>query len=426
MFSNGRRARLACLVLCVAAVAARGAEPAVAPPLSLRDAIAAALARNPDLEEFVFSLRVEEARRDGAALRPSPEVTAELENVLGSGVYKGLSGAETTLAISQVIELGGKRDARIAAATASIDTLTSARQAAQLDILAEVTRRYVAVAELQEQLRLDGRATTLAQSTLEAARVRVQAARAPHVEEDRAAVVLERCRLDMRRLRARLEAAKRSLAASWGADDATIEGRPFGEVSGDLYRLPPLEDFLALVERLQANPDFLRFASEERLREAQLRLAATQKRSDITVSGGLRRSQETKDVGLVASFSMPLFAGRRAPSVIAESAARRDAVGVAREAALTRARAQLFALYSDLREAQAAVNALQSTILPRMEEALQETQYAFERGRYSYLELVDAQRELLDAQANRIEAAAQAQLLIAEIERLTNAPLANP
>ena len=423
MFLIGWRAKLACLVLCSVTVTVHSAEP-VAAPLSLRDAIGAALARNPDLKEFVFALRAEEARREGAALRPAPEVNAELENVLGSGVYKGLSGAETTLAISQVIELGGKRDARIAAASASIDTLTSARQAAQLDILAEVTRRYVAAAELQERLRLADRATTLAQSTLDAARLRVQAARAPHVEEDRATVALERSRLDARNLRAKLEAAMRSLAATWGADEATLDGRPLGAVSGDLYQLPMLEDFAVLVARVQANPDFLRFASEERLREAELRLAATQKRADITVGGGVRHSRETNDVGLVASFSMPLFAGRRAQSAIAEAAARRDAVGAARESALTRARAQLFAFYSDLREAEARVAALQATVLPRMEEALQETQYAFERGRYSYLELVDAQREFLDAQADRIEAAAQAQLLIAEIERLTNAPLA--
>lgn len=414
----------ACLLLCAAASAARGAE--TAPPLSLRDAMSAALARNPDLREFEFSLRAEAARRDAAALRPAPELSAEVENVLGSGSYKGLTAAETTLAISQVVEIGGKREARIAAVNAGIDTLGSARQAAQLDMLAEVARRYVAVAELQERLRLAARATELAQATLDAARLRVQAARAPHVEEDRATIALERARLDARNLNARLQAARRSLAATWGADDATINGRALGEVSGDLFQLPPLENFALLIDRLQRNPDFLRFASEERLREAELRLAATQKRADVTFSGGVRHSQETKDVGLVASFSMPLFAGRRAQSAIAEAAAKRDAVGVKREAALTRARAELFALYSELTEAEARVAALQSTVLPRMEEALTETRYAFERGRYGYLELVDAQREYLDAQVERIQAAAQAQLLITEIERLTNAPLANP
>lgn len=272
MFSTSWRASLACLVICAVAPA-RSAEPA-APPLSLREAIAAALARNPDLKEFAFTLRAEEARRDGAALRPAPELSAEMENVLGTGAYKGLSGSDTTIAISQVVELGGKREARIAAASASIDTLTSARQAAQLDILAEVTRRYVAAAELQERLRLADRATALAQSTLEAARLRVQAARAPHVEEDRATVALERSRLDSRSLRAKLEAARRSLAATWGSDDATLNGRTFGEINGDIYQLPQLQEFAPLLERLQASPDFLRFASEERLREAELRLAA--------------------------------------------------------------------------------------------------------------------------------------------------------
>jgi len=426
MDSHFWRALVACLVACVPAVSAYGAEAASAPSLSLQDAVRAALSRNPDLREFAFTLQAEEARRDTAALHPPIEISADVENMLGSGTYSDFSAAEATLAISRVVELGDKRGARINSVSAAIDTLTTARQAAQLDILAEVTRRYIAVAELQQRLALAERATVLAQGTFDAARLRVQAARAPHVEEDRAVVALERSRLDVRSLRARLNAARRSLAASWGEDGAILEGRPFGQLSGDLYVLPAVDDFPALLDRLQGNPDFLRFASEERLREADLRLAATQKRSDITLSGGLRHLQETKDIAFVASFSMPLFSGRRAESVIAESAARRDAVGVAREAAMMRARAQLFALYSDLREAEAAVSVLQATIIPRMEEALQETQYAFERGRYSYLELVDAQREFLDAQSSRIDAATQAQLLVAEIERLTNAPLANP
>ena len=295
-----------------------------------------------------------------------------------------------------------------------------------MDVLAEVTRRYVAVAELQERLQLAERATALAQTTLGAARLRVQAARAPHVEEDRATVALERSRLAARSLRARMESARRSLAALWGADDATLDGRPFGAVNGDIYDLPVVQEFAPLAQRLQSAPDFLRFASEERLRDAELRLAATQRRADITIGGGIRRSQETGDVGLVASFSIPLFGGRRAQSAINEASARRDAVGAARDAALTRAHASLYALYTDFREAEARVSVLQATVLPRMEEALKETQYAFERGRYSYLELVDAQREFLAAEADRIEAATQAQLLIAEIERLTNAPLATP
>lgn len=394
--------------------------------LTLRDAIDAALAHNPDLGVFEFNLRAADAVRTQATLRPALTVDATLENFAGTGEAQGLKSSETTLALSQIVELGGKRDSRVAVAGAARDSLTTARQAAQLDVLAEVTRRFIAVAALQDQVRLNQRATELAETTLKASDLRVRAAKAPHVEFDRATISLERARLDERRARSELEAGRRSLAALWGAGEAVLNGQPVGEIRGDLRRLPEVENFGALMTRLESSPDFLRFASEERLRDAELRLAASSRRPDVTVSGGVRRLQGTQDMALVASFSIPLFSGRRADSFIAEAAAKRDAVGATREAALVKARAELFRLYQSLQETSAAVDSLDGTLAPRMEEALKETEYAFERGRYSYLELIDAQREYLDLQRARIDASAQVQLLATEIERLTNAPLTTP
>ena len=58
-----------------------------------------------------------------------------------------------------------------------------------------------------------------------------------------------------------------------------------------------------------------------------------------------------------------------------------------------------------------------------MEAALEATRVAFERGRYSYLEWVDAQRELVEVQRALITAAANAHLYRTEIERLTGESL---
>jgi cobalt-zinc-cadmium efflux system outer membrane protein len=58
-----------------------------------------------------------------------------------------------------------------------------------------------------------------------------------------------------------------------------------------------------------------------------------------------------------------------------------------------------------------------------MEAALDATRTAFERGRYSYLEWVDAQRELIEVQRALIDASANAHLYRTEIERLTGEPL---
>jgi outer membrane protein, heavy metal efflux system len=61
--------------------------------------------------------------------------------------------------------------------------------------------------------------------------------------------------------------------------------------------------------------------------------------------------------------------------------------------------------------------------LPRLEEALEQATYAYERGRYSYLEWTVAQRELLEGRLRLLESAARFHVLRIEIERLTGASL---
>ena len=95
----------------------------------------------------------------------------------------------------------------------------------------------------------------------------------------------------------------------------------------------------------------------------------------------------------------------------------------ARRVAQVKAETTLYELQRRLAQAVLEAQTLKGDIEPRSAEALRETEYAYERGRYSYLELVDAQREYLAVQASLIDAAANAHTLRAEIERLTNAPL---
>jgi len=300
------------------------------------------------------------------------------------------------------------------------------RQATQLDVLADVTRRFITVAARQEHLRLAVREVALAEQTVSGSERRVNAARAPHAELDRARIALDRARLDQQRAALQLESARKHLAATWGESQPVVGERRFGEVTADLFAPPRTGDFDALVERLVANPDFLRFTSEARLRDAELRLASTRRRPDIAVSGGVRRMEVGNDESFVASISVPLFSGGRADGFVAEATANRDLVTAERRIALIKAEAVLYELHRELRGAVLEVEALRGGILPRAEEAMNETGYAYERGRYSYLELVDAQREFLALQAAMIDAAANAQTLCAEIERLTNAPLADP
>ena len=404
------------LLLMAAMLTCAQAAPA---PLTLRQAIQAALAANPDLAGFAYELRAQDARTDAAGLRPAPTLSADVENILGSGDHRRLNDAETTFALSQVVELGGKRTARVGAARAGRELLTVTEQAAQLDVLAEVTRRFIHVAGDQEQFALTRKATALARQTVQAVNLRVQAAKAPQAELRRARITLARAEVEQEHAAHELRTSRRRLAALWGDGEAR-----FGRVAADLYRLPhpvPFEDLLA---RLDGNPDFVRFASEARLRDAELRLAEARRRADITVSGGLRHLEATGDQALVVGFSLPLGAGRRAAPAIAEASALRALTDAQRQAAEVRARTQLYALYQELGHAITETRLLQDRVLPEMTAALDETRDAYQRGRYSYLEWVEAQREFIAIRRSLIEAAQNAQVFQAEIERLTGEPVA--
>lgn len=194
--------------------------------VSLEQAISAALQSNPALQGFRFQLRAQDARTKQAALRPPTEVAMTLENFAGTGDTRRLNGVETTLALSQVVELGGKRDARIAASDAGRDLLSIEQESGQLDVLAEVTRRFIAVAVRQEQVKLSQTATALAEKTVRNSELRVRTARSPHAEVDRARVAWSRAQLDEKRSMSELVSARRQLSAMWGESDGTLQGRP--------------------------------------------------------------------------------------------------------------------------------------------------------------------------------------------------------
>ncbi|MGH7292027.1 MAG: hypothetical protein ACREJT_12495, partial [Myxococcota bacterium] len=107
----------ACAVgACLAVTTAFAAPPPGETPLTLRRAIAAAQAGNPELQAYPLLFRAQDARIAAAGLRPATTASVEVENLLGSGSYRAADGAEFTFGLSQVIELGGKREARVAGA----------------------------------------------------------------------------------------------------------------------------------------------------------------------------------------------------------------------------------------------------------------------------------------------------------------------
>lgn len=392
-------------------------ESLQAPPLDLQDAIVRSLHSNPDLKAFAYELEAQLGRVRQAGARRNPEVNLLVENALGTGVRSGINSAETTLSMGFLIEHDA-RQRRIDAARASSQLLEVETTVRRLDVAAEATRRYLAILDAQAQIDELDRAVQLGEQTLAAVQARVRSAKAPQAEEARAYAQLAQLRVLREEFDHGLAIARQRMAALWG------ERNPdFGAAQGSLLTLPTLQAYEVFVERLERNPTFEQLLSERRLREAEVRVAESRRRSPWEVTAGVRRFEDQNDHALVLGFNVPLPNRNLAEGAVATARAQAAQIDARHAALRAQLDSELFALYQQLRHSYEVVQLLRDDVLPRMEVAVEQSRYAYERGRYGYIEWVAAQRELLDQRRALLEASTDAHRVRIEIERLTGAAL---
>jgi cobalt-zinc-cadmium efflux system outer membrane protein len=387
--------------------------------ITLPIAIDTALKNNPDLAVGGYELSAAQAWILQAKLRPNPEISLELEDFGGTGSVRGIQAMQSTLSLSQVVELGNKRMHRVDVAASDGELLFVERQARELDVLAEVTRRFIDVIAAQEEVTLARDATALADRTANTLVARVQAARSPQAELSRARIALTRARIEQQQAESLLNGTRHSLAALWG--DTQVR---FASAQANLYDLPRLESFEALRDRLESNPDLIRFASQARVRDAELRLAQANARPNLNLNLGIRRNEAANDTGLVAGFTVGLPVFDRNQGAIAEAHVRRRQSRAEEQAARIKTQAVLYSLYQQVSASRDQLATLRGDALPQAQAALSQIQTGHERGRFSYLELATAQQDLLGLRTAAVNAAAASHRLTAEIERLTGEPLA--
>ena len=389
-------------------------------PLTLANALSRTVAQNPTLQVFDFRLQGLEGRRFSADQNPALEAGLEVENVLGSGNRQGSDAAEYTLSLSSVLELGGKREARVSVVDSRYALVEAERQAETLDVLGQVAQRFVATLALQEKLELAADAVALTEATHEIVTRRADRGAAPQAEVMRARAALTRSRIEQSRVLSEYESRKIALASLWG------DTRPdFQSLEGDLFQFGSSDSFEILYQRVSESPAIQIYASERRVREAEVQLARSQSESDIRWQVGVRQFEETDDSALVGGFSVPLFSGRRNRGEVQAALAARDEVRYRREDTLLRLHSRLFEAYRQRQQNIEAVEQIRGQVLPDLSDALSQTREAYEKGRYSYVEWTAAQRELLSARQALVDTATTALLNQALIEQLTAQPLAD-
>ena len=417
--------RMRWLLPCIPLFCASGADLAHAgasmtDALTLHAAIARSVAANPELKAFKYVLGAQDGRTLQAGLKPNPVLVIDIEDALGTGERRGFSGAQTTVALRQQFERGAAHS-RVAAARAGRSALDAELHEKRFEVSVEAARRFAQVLSNQARLQLMQEAITLAKQALAAVQVRVQAAKAPEAELARAAAQLARAELDYEDSEHEFLTAKFQLAALWGASQPD-----FDSVAGNMAKLAKLPPFERYSARIIANPSLQKFSSELALREAELRLAEQRRKPAWELTAGVRRFEKGSDFAGVIGINIPLTWNDYGQGQTATAQASLEQVGADRQASQVKLVAHLFALYQQLGHALHVIKKLDAEVLPRMRDALKQTEYAYTRGRYGYLELLGAQRELAEIQVAKIQAEADALRYAIEIDRVIGAVPGTP
>jgi len=413
--SNPSRRGLVPLLAAMLAVAPASAQP---PGATVDSLLAHARQANP---EFAFMLREAEAadaRVAPAGSLPDPSFSIELRDITRDGeISPTLSPSRvgsTKYTVRQMIPFPGKRGLARAAAEASAEQSNQAARATWNELAMRIKVAHARRYELAQRREIVGEIDALLASLESITRSRYAGGLAAQADAVRA--LSERTMLRGELI---------SLAAQARTVDAQINA---------LLARPP-DAPLAAATRLRMPAPELQFAPlAERLRDRNPELAAERARVDsaarsrelayrnrypdfaLAVSP-IQRDSRLADWDVMFEVTIPLQQGtrraqeREAEAMVAAASARR-------EATMQRALGELGTALAQLDGAREMERLTETSLLPQARVNLQAALAAYETGKVDFAALLEAERQVRQARLTMLGAQVEAQMRLAEVERL--------
>lgn len=385
-----------------------------AAPLTLEDALATALEKNPGLLSLQAEIAGARGRLRGASrlVRANPE----LEGAFGP---RRVAGEEATndldVSLTQELEVFGQRGARVDAAEALLAAAEDRLEARRIEVAAEVRTAFARALGAEQRLAIAEESLALAQEEVAAAEERLRIGASSRIEVNAARASIGRAARERAALAQRRTAASTALVVLTGADPAEpVE--PKGTLDAEVRAIGTLD---GLVEKgLADRKDVAAARRELDAARAERRLAARVALPNPRV--GVAYSEEGDAQGTaritqgILAFDLPIFDRNQGERGAAAARERQAEVALA---ALTRVtRAEVAQAVARLEAARAATQAWTGGQLAAVTENMTLVDEAYRAGKVDFFQLLVIRRETLEARNGYVDAleelrAAEAELL---------------
>lgn len=386
--------------------------------LTLAHACALAVQHHPSLATYPMDRRASDARLLKASRRPNPELSFDVEDFLGSGITKGLSSSVLNALFSQVIERGGKREARTAVARADAQIIDAEYQVRRRQLIEETGKLYITSIAAHENVSFLEAALARSQETLQLVTKLADAGRVTQGAVQQAELEVQKMELEIHSARQERTQASRALTAQWG-DSKTILFQKTG------LGAPPksLPSRSSIQSGLAGHPSLLLAREKTKQAEANLKLANSDRFGDITLSGGVRHDSGSDENSGLLGLSMPVPLFDKREDAMTEMSALLKKTRVEAEGAKRRLNTEFSLAWSDLTASHRAALQVKTSLLPAAANLFKSAEESFRVGKMTSLEYLAAQQQFHDIREKWLSARRSYQLHAAKVQALTNRSL---
>jgi cobalt-zinc-cadmium efflux system outer membrane protein len=385
------------------------AQTASPSSLSFPAAVERAMPAHPTIAPARLTTAINQAGLAVAGERPNPEVTAEFEK----------ETPKQALGLAVPIELGGKRSKRVAVSRATIQAGEAEIAATMAQVRNDVRRAYADVQVAEARLGVLRELGDLSGRVRDTAQTRFDSGDVPRLEVLQAGLALATAENDAAAAEGALTAARARLNALLGQplDTSQTLSTPL-----DAGEPVPIDAAVNLARTGSAELAVLdRRVDEQR---AKITLAQALRTPDLTPTATVTHAAEPEfTYGWRAGLgvTLPIFTSHQA-GVLVEQATL-DQLLAEREAASARITGEVTAAAVTAAADRLAYVRYRDEILPQAQQVEQLAQDAYQLGRTGISALLQALQASRDVRLRSVEAMAQLQTALADLERAIGAPL---
>lgn len=280
------------------------------------------------------------------------------------------------------------------------------------DIRSDVITSFYEVVVAQRRQELAHALTELARKSVEVAGKRVAAGKVSPIDETKARLAAVDASTELNQTAAALAIARTKLAA--------LIGQPAGSLMlvEQPDELPELRSIDALQARAKDAAIIRRARSQLSAQEAQVDVERAARIPDLTLSVGTQRDDQVGRRQAVLGLSVPLPLFNHNSDALRAAMRRTDKARDELTATEIRTSSELATAYTRYEVARNEATLLRQDVVPNARSAYELTLKGFEYGKFSFLEVLDAQRTWFQAQSRQWNSTLEAWRAFADIERI--------